>query len=190
MTVQDFGLSKRRRDILVNLIEQITGVQVCWANEPLPQISGDSKVLITLRIRGIQSKDSWEKITVDTPTNTQTRLGGQSVATVEVKIESFDPEYYADQVFQGLTTRIYRDRFRAILHTANLAVGDNSDWQDLPTIYDNRVISAGAGSLRLAFADLDPFTDELDTWIETVNKDQPDTGDKNIVPGDFGSSDT
>lgn len=178
MTVQDFGLSKRRRDILTNLVGQLTGLQVCWANEPLQQVAGDLKVLITLRLRTINSVDCWEKITTDTATNTQTRLGNQSVATVELKVESFDPEYYADQVFQSLTTRIYRDRFRAILHTANMAIGDNSDWQDLPTSYDNRVISAGVGSIRVAFADLDPLTDELDTWIETVNGD-------NTVPGTF-----
>jgi hypothetical protein len=189
VAVQEFGLSKRRRDILARLLEQLSGVPVVWANEPLIQIPGDVKALITLKIRTIQTKDSWEKITVDTPTATKTRLGNQSVATIELKIESFDPEYYADQIFQGLTTRMYRDRFRAILHTGNMAIGDNSDWQDLPTVYDNRVVSAGAGSIRLAFADVDPLTDTLDTWIQTINKDQPQAGDNCIVPGDFGESD-
>jgi hypothetical protein len=189
VTVQDFGLSKRRRDVLARLLEQLSGVPVVWANEPLIQIPGDIKALITLKIRTIQTKDSWEKITTSTTVSTQTRLGNQSVATVEVKIESFDPEIYADQIFQSLTTRMYRDRFRAILHTGNMAIGDNSDWQDLPTVYDNRVISCGAGSIRLAFADLDPLTDTLDTWIETVNAGQPSPGDTNIIPGDFGASD-
>ena len=169
MSVQDFGLSKRRRDILAGLLEQISGVQTVWANEPLPQVSGDPRALITLSVRNIGTLDTWESFTVDTGTNTQTRLGGQNVASVQLLIESFDVEIYAHQIYSSLTTRIYRERFRDILHSANMAIGDDSSWQELPTSYDNRVISAGAGAIRLAFADMDPVTDTLDTWIEKIN---------------------
>lgn len=178
MSVQDYGLSKRRRVIISGLFSQLTGTQVVWANEPDPQIDPMSKALITLRIRSIQTKDYWELITVDNAVNTSTQLGNQAVADIEVKIESFDPYVYADQIYQSLTTRLYRDRFRAILYQANCAIGNNGDLQELPTTYDNRVISAAVGSIRLAFADTDPLTDTLDTWIQSV-----DTG--NIIPGTF-----
>lgn len=171
MSVQDYGLSKRRRDIVARLFAQLTGAQVVWANEPEPQVDPMSKTLITLRVRGIETKDYWEKLTSNplSTANTNTQLGNQSVAAVEVKIESFDPYQYADQVYQSLVTRLYRDRFRAILHTANIAVGDHGDLQEVPTTYDNRVISAAVGTIRLAFADSDPLTDTLDTWIELIN---------------------
>jgi hypothetical protein len=178
MSAQDYGLSKRRRDIITRLFAQLTGCQVVWNNEPDVQIDPMSKTLITLKIRGIETKDCWEKLTSDSATSTNTQLGNQSVADIEVKIESFDPYVYADQVYQSLVTRLYRDRFRAILHEANCAVGDHGNLQELPTTYDNRVISAAVGSLRLAFADSDPLTDTLDTWIEVVDTD-------NIIPGTF-----
>jgi hypothetical protein len=171
VSVQDYGLSKRRRVIIATLFSQLTGTAVVWANEPDPQFDPMSKAMITLRIRNIETKDCWEKLTSNssTLTNTSTQLGNQSVADIEVKIESFDPYQYADQIYQSLVTRLYRDRFRAILHQANCAVGDHGNLQEVPTTYDNRVISAAVGSIRLAFADSDPLTDQLDSWIEFIN---------------------
>ena len=178
MSVQDYGLSHRRRKVIQNLFSQLTGVTCTWDNEPDPQFDPISKALITLKLKGIETKDCWEKLTSDSSTSTDTQLGNQSVANIEVKIESFDPYVFADQIYQSLVTRLYRDRFRAILHNANVAVGDHGNLQELPTTYDNRVISAAVGSIRLAFADSDPLTDTLDTWIEVVDTN-------NIIPGSF-----
>lgn len=178
MPLQGFGLNKRRRDVLANLATQLTGVPCRWDADPDFQEDPLAKAKITFRVRNTHSTSEWDKITVDSGTATTTQLGAQRTAIIEVKVESFDVETTAPEIYYMLTTRIYRDRFRAILHDANMAANTNADALDLPTHYDVRVISACVGSLEIGYAEMDPFTDQLDTHIDTVNGN-------NIIPGNW-----
>lgn len=169
MPIQGFGLNKRRRDIFANLVTQLTGVPCRWDADPDFQEDPLAKAKITFRVQRTKSMSEWDKITNDSGTATTTQLGAQRVAVLECKIESFDVEITAPEIFYLLTTRIYRDRFRAVLHDANMAVGTNSDAMDLPTHYDVRVVSACIGTIELAYAELDQYTDQFDTHIDTVS---------------------
>lgn len=177
-----FGLDKDRRKIFADLLSQLSGHPVVWKNEPMPQF-GVTKQMITLRLRGVRTLgDGWEVITDNNNENTDTRIGAQRVADIECLVESFDPYIQAQETYLKMTNRLYRDRFREILHEANIAAINNSDAVDLPTTYDNRVITAAQGTIQLAMCDLDPETDQWDTWIETV-----DGSSTAIIPGSFTS---
>lgn len=182
MSAQGFGITKLRRSILAQLIQQLSGVPVCWATEPRPMVDPISRALITLRLRSTNSTEEWDLITEDmsststrSPGRTVTRMGAQRTHTIEVIVESFDPDVYAHEIYYTFTTRMYRDRFRAILHTAGLAIATNADAIDLPTVYDKHLFSTCAGSLELNSVDVDLVSDDLDTSIESVNIN-------NIVP--------
>jgi hypothetical protein len=94
---------------------------------------------------------------------------------VEVIVESFNPDVQAHEIYYMLTTRIYRDRFRAILRQANMAPATNSDAIDMPTTYDMHLFSVCAGSFEVNTVDLDMVSDDYDTTIDSVNT-------TNIVP--------
>jgi hypothetical protein len=178
MSAAGFGINKARRTILGNLISQLMSIPVCWDSEPRPQIDPISRALITLRIRSTKSTSEWDLITTDQsstatrdPGRTITQIAAQRTHTIEVVVESWDPDVMAHELYYKLTTRIYRDRFRAIMHTANIAVATNSDAIDLPKTYDQHSFSSCAGSLEVNSTDLDLVSDDLDTYIDSVNTD-------------------
>ena len=182
MAAQGFGINKARRTIFVDLIRQLTGVPAYWSTEPRPQVDPVSRAIIQLRVRGTRSTDEWELITTDqsstatrSPGRTITQAAAQRTHTIEVIVESYDPDVQAHEIYYLLTTRIYRDRFRAIMHSANMSTATNADAIDMPTTYDMHLFSACAGSLDLIVVDLDLVSDDWDTVIETVNT-------TNIIP--------
>ena len=166
----------------MDLIRQLTGVPSYWATEPRPQVDPVSRAIIQLRVRSTQSTDEWELITTD-QSSTATRDPGRKITqaaaqrthVIEVIVESFDPNVQAHEIYYLLTTRIYRDRFRAIMHSANMAVATNADAIDMPTTYDMHLFSVCAGSLEINAVDLDLMSDDWDTNIESVNTN-------NLVP--------
>lgn len=175
---QGFGLNKQRRTALADLMTQLVGVPVYWNTDPRPQVDPISRAIIQLRLRSTNSTDEWDLITSDqsstatrNPGRTITQIGAQRTHAIEVIVESYNPDVQAHEIYYTLTTRIYRDRFRAILHASNLAVATNGDAVDMPTTYDQHLVSACAGSLEINSTDLDLVSDDLDTYIETVNTD-------------------
>jgi len=176
MPAQGFGLNKVRRTILTDLIRQLVAVPAYWSTEPRPQIDPVSRAIIQLRVRSTNSTAEWEPITQDqeptdprSPGRTITQMGAHRTHTVEVIVESFNPDVQAHEIYYALTTRIYRDRFREILDVANMCVATNSDAIDMPTTYDMHLVSACAGTLLINAVDLDLVSDDLDTYIEVVN---------------------
>ncbi len=182
MSANGFGINKARRTIFVDLIRQLVGVPAYWSTEPRPQVDPVSRAIIQLRVRGTHSTDEFELITTDqsttatrNPGRTITQVAAQRTHTIEVIVESYDPDVQAHEIYYTLSTRIYRDRFRAIMHKANMAVSTNGDAIDMPTTYDMHLFSVCAGSLALNVVDKDLVSDDLDTTIESVNTN-------NLVP--------
>lgn len=182
MPAQGFGLNKVRRTILTDLIRQLVAVPCYWSTEPRPMVDPVSRAIIQLRVRSTNSTAEWELITTDqadndprSPGRTITQMGAHRTHTVELIVESFNPDVQAHEIYYALTTRIYRDRFRAILDTANMCVATNSDAIDMPTTYDAHLFSVCAGTLQINAVDLDLVSDDLDTTIESVNTN-------NLVP--------
>ncbi len=88
------------------------------------------------------------------------------VATI--KCESFDSKVHAHDILETLRGRLGRPSSLKILRDGGLTINSSAATVDLPTTYDDRVISVAVLDLQMTGFGKDPDTTDDGNWIKTV----------------------
>jgi hypothetical protein len=155
---------------LVQSLTGLTGVSVIWdPAEPRPFTDHVLKGQIRLKIDAtspIGTDNFYRVFDEDLDVNVVHQEGWRTFICKCV-MESFDPDVDAYLTLETLRLKLVRPSSRAVLLAANMSFSYAEGTLDLPTTYDNRVVSVA--SLDLHMLGLDKVIDDSDdgNWIQT-----------------------
>jgi hypothetical protein len=151
---------------------------VVWANDPQPIVGDCDAAKITLQLMSISQNgiDDFTQQYNDTgnpatSTLTSTTVGQRDVV-IQVKVEVYDFTIEACEVldFMQFMFRAASTTFGyAALNAVGLAWADNTKAVQLPTSYDNRVVSCASMDVQFNALANFQFTDQPGLgWVDTV----------------------
>lgn len=155
--------------------EQSTGVKVTLLTRS-PKTQGTPELRTRFVVGDVGDPD------LDPPvvgTEIKNDVCSQKQLTLQVLVECFDQTVTANDLCEQLRDRFYRPWTLTKLREVNCAVLVVEGTNDLPRVYDKRVVSASAFDVRLGWSTTDTQEDfdasagaddvsDADTWIETV----------------------
>jgi hypothetical protein len=98
---------------------------------------------------------------------------GNRLFTLTVKFESYEANVHAHEVLETLRLRLERNTpaVRGRLRAQGMTVVSTEAVQDLPTTYDNRVISVSALDVKMALR----FSEASTAWLAELTGDRLDS---------------
>ena len=161
-------------DGLMTILQPLTGLSpaAClWGLRPERQVNAGDFARVTMRNRGILPRGTDQHIrTIDPTTGLMSvQQLGQRDIRVTILAESFAPQLAAAEILENVRTGLYDEDVVNALNAIGLAFQRCVVTSELPTVYDEEVISAAVMDLYLGGFKL---TDAKSaTWIETINGD-------------------
>lgn len=156
--------------MLLAVVSDVLQIPCRWKVAPRPMVSPTLQAEAILQISRIKSlgKDE-ERLTFSSPDQTTT-ISGNRIFVLTVRVEAYAGTE-AWQYCSNLVTRIQRLQNLAALRAGDCALVDSSEILELPTFYDNRLVSSAQVDITFAYAvnDLYPSEDESG-WIETTDE--------------------
>ena len=162
----------RVQDTVKAWIRECTGINdVTWHNEPQGNISPVVKARVNLTMRNVVDSGQDEiRREADRMNNTQSVAQvGIRLVTVQIKVEAFTQLTSAFTILERIRSRSQgqRQNHGRLLKLGNISVNEMRQSINLPTFYDNRVISAAAADFVFNVASVLPSKPE--DWVEDVN---------------------
>lgn len=176
---------------LMAIIQPLTGLlatSVSWDHDPEGMVSDVDTIQVTLLLRTFvqygtdDRRFTFTNITDPAHSTYQNDVVGQRSTTLVVRAESYNRSSEAGELLELLRTRLQRNSVLYALNAINLAYQTSRLITDLPTIYDNRVVSVAVLEIDLSAISVDLGTIQnggFETgqgWIDTVDGN-------NIIPG-------
>lgn len=184
------------RDGLEALVPTLLGADVHsqWRDKPRDFVAKGAIALLHLRSFRTLGTDE-QRMTYDAGaaagSEMQVDVVAQRQCTLSVLVECFAQDVTAFELLEKLRIRLQRPAARVALSAIDAAFVRADEAQELPTTYDQRVISAASVDVRLAWAtadsqaDYDADADETDatTFIEVVEVSGVDADDTTTIDG-------
>lgn len=153
----------------------VAGLNCWWAKDPDSMVAPQEGAKVTLDLRSIKSLGIDDQIqtfnNTGNPLTSTISVGNQGMRDVvlSVKCEMYDLSAEAMEVLDTLRTRFMAPDASASLNAINIAWQGCEDAHDLPTTYDNRVVSVAQMDVRLSALNSYVWTSSPGTgWVDTV----------------------
>lgn len=150
---------------LREVVYDLTGIQVVLdPAEPDVIVTETGKIYLDIKAGGVLGEDNFVRVYdsgLDSIVNYHT---GNRLFTMSVKMESYDAAVNAHETLELLRTRLQRDKNLARLRERGMTVAKSEPVVDLPTSYDNRVVSVSAVDFHMALR----FSEETTAWLSEL----------------------
>jgi hypothetical protein len=153
----------------------VAGLNCGWAKDPNFHVNSDDAAAVWLSLRSIkgngiddtvQSFNNTGNPATSSISETQT---GQRDAVLSIRVEMYDLSAEAAEILDKLRTRFGSFDGSASLNAIGLAWQGCEGSVDLPTEYDNRVVSVASMDVRLSALASYVWTSPVGTgWVDTV----------------------
>lgn len=167
---------------LMGFIQPLTGLlttSVSWRNDPATFVSPTDNVSINLKLSGIKYwgvDDVVRTFTPGTPGTYSVTSYGVRCFNLEIVAEAYNYQAEAIEVLENLRMRLGAQFNIEALNLLGMTIHKIGPTIDLPTQYDNRVVSAAYMLCDMGATNSLSWGENSGTWIDTVN-----TNDK--IPG-------
>lgn len=172
------------KTVLMGYIQPLTGLlatSVVWEKDPEPFISPVDNAIVKLNLLSYSSRGIDDVTRTFTsgmsPFLTTVQQGLRSV-NLQIKVEVYNKSSEAVEVLETIRTALKNLNNIYALNALGLALFSIGPTIDLPTHYDNRVVSVASMTISLGATSTYTETPSVDGWMDTVNTDD-------TVPGDF-----
>lgn len=169
---------------LLAIIAPLTGLSsptsVLWANDPQPMISDIDQAKVTIKLTSIGANGIDEarytftdnsELSPPAPSLFETSEVGQRDVVLSLRAEVFEAGAEAVEILDAVRTGLRKQSTADALNGILLAVQTMEPTVDLPTTYDNRVVSVASMDVKLAGLAQSSETEVGFGWIDTVNTD-------------------
>lgn len=153
----------------------VAGLNMVWAKDPQFQTNADDAALVTLSLRSIKSNGIDDRVqsfnnTGNPSTSTlQLTQTGQRDVILGIKVEMYDASAEATELLDTLRTRFMSEDGSLSLTAIGIAYQGCEAAVDLPTSYDNRVVSVAQMDVRLSGLNSYTWTSPQGLgWVDSV----------------------
>lgn len=172
---------------LMGYLQPLTGLlvtSVIWENDPNPFVSPTDNAIVKFKITSYGGRGIDDVIRTYTgpagsdPAFLTTVQQGLRSFNLQVKAETYNKSSEAVEVLETLRMALRNLENINTLNGLGISLFNIGDTLDLPTHYDNRVVSAAIMTVYMGATNTYTQAPSLDGWVDTVNTDD-------FVPGDF-----
>lgn len=164
---------------LMAIIQPMTGLTkngVYWDLDNEPPVNDVDRARVRMRVRGYAPVGSDEHVYTYTPggappgtaTFTTTEAGNRNIQ-ISIIAEAYSKGIEATEILEKIRIRLNADVTASALNALGLAFQHARVTADLPTTYDNRVVSVASMDLFLGGVASYSATQTGQGWIDTVN---------------------